>query len=408
MQYRNVLPSQRPETPAAAGRAATQRQRRRRPNLVALALALLFWAALGSYAVRWRARSHIAGGAACKARLERLGVDLGAAASGVDDARAGAAPTARRHRAYASMAATLASGGLRLGGEITQGLTQGDLFEVLPPDHPDRGRPQTRPGSAEPLVAPRLRPLAVPVRAVVLPLLDRRASNEVHEAAAARLAEILGAGSVWWQDPGLFHATLYHASTHGVRCGAIAPVPADAAAVEAEAAAVARVAQSTCPVRAVLERVAATAGGVLVACWQVLPGSGEPEDIRASLRHALPHAPPPAQQAVREPAMLHTTVARLLSPARRPAAARRRGRGGEEVGAEALAGELARAAEALTSELCGLEAFFDEMWFVEERDLLALALGGSYVKRASLMRCRGAQQQGQPGGPEPGARLRRR
>lgn len=95
---------------------------------------------------------------------------------------------------------------------------------------------------------------------------------------------------------------------------------------------------------------------------QVLPGSGEPEEIRASLRHALPNAPPPAQQAVREPAMLHTTVARLLSPARRPAAARPRGRGGEEVGAGVLSRELARSAEALTAELCGLEALFDEMW----------------------------------------------
>jgi hypothetical protein len=54
-----------------------------------------------------------------------------------------------------------------------------------------------------------------------------------------------------------------------VRTDSQAPVPADAAAVEAEAAAVGGVAQSTCPVRAVLERVVATAGGVLVACWQV-------------------------------------------------------------------------------------------------------------------------------------------
>lgn len=46
-------------------------------------------------------------------------------------------------------------------------------------------------------------------------------------------------------------------------------MPASTEQVSAEAAAVAKVAAINCPVRAVLERVVATAGGVLVACWQV-------------------------------------------------------------------------------------------------------------------------------------------
>lgn len=47
------------------------------------------------------------------------------------------------------------------------------------------------------------------------------------------------------------------------------PVPADSHQVEAEAAAVARVAGNTCPVIAVLDRVVITGSGVVVACWQV-------------------------------------------------------------------------------------------------------------------------------------------
>lgn len=105
---------------------------------------------------------------------------------------------------------------------------------------------------------------------------------------------------------------------------------------------------------------------------QVLPGSGEPQDLRASLRHALPRAPDPSKQAVQEPTILHTTIARMLAPARRPVHGGGHGRGGvggggagagwEEVGVEALGRELEGVAEALTDELCGLETTFDELW----------------------------------------------
>lgn len=54
---------------------------------------------------------------------------------------------------------------------------------------------------------------------------------------------------------------------------------------------------------------------LLCSLAQVLPGSGEPAALRQALRTALPHAPPPQDQAVTQPAMLHTTVARLLAPA---------------------------------------------------------------------------------------------
>lgn len=42
----------------------------------------------------------------------------------------------------------------------------------------------------------------------------------------------------------------------------------------------------------------------------------------------------------------------------------------------------------LSDELCGLLAGFDELWYVEEHDLLALGLGGSHVKHASALHCR--------------------
>jgi hypothetical protein len=54
------------------------------------------------------------------------------------------------------------------------------------------------------------------VRAVVLPLLDQEAAAQLHGAAVARLGALLGEGSVWWQDPALYHATVFHASTQGV------------------------------------------------------------------------------------------------------------------------------------------------------------------------------------------------
>lgn len=66
---------------------------------------------------------------------------------------------------------------------------------------------------------------------------------------------------------------------------------------------------------------------LLLLTQQVLPGSGEPAEIRMKLQKALPLAPPPEQQVVQEHAMLHTTVARLLAPALHPAAGHTTGDG---------------------------------------------------------------------------------
>ena len=52
----------------------------------------------------------------------------------------------------------------------------------------------------------------------------------------------------------------------------------------------------------------------MVACWQVLAGGSEPAELRSALGLALPRAPGIEGQMVKEPAMLHTTIARLLLP----------------------------------------------------------------------------------------------
>jgi hypothetical protein len=153
----------------------------------------------------------------------------GAAASGVEDARAAARPAAARHRAYAAMAAALISHGpVRLGGEITQGLQQGDLFQITAAPGPKkhgagrawevvtRGGDSAGAAKAVGVIIPKLRGLETPVRAVVLPLLDHQAAADIQEAASGQLRGLLDAGSVWWQDASLYHATIYHASTHRV------------------------------------------------------------------------------------------------------------------------------------------------------------------------------------------------
>ena len=206
------------------------------------------------------------------------------------------------------------------------------------------------------LPQPRLERLAVPVRAVVLPLPAhaRDTANALADAVAAALVPVVGRGGVWLQDREAMHASIFHASHH------LAEVPASAAEVDVEAGVVASVFNITCPLRAVLERVAVTPGGVVIACWNVASG-GQPSEARAALRTRLPRAPP--HQLVSEPHILHSTLARILRP---PAA-------GSAI--------LERIVEHITDSLCGAEVVFDEAWYVEEYDALALALRGECSRR---------------------------
>ena len=213
------------------------------------------------------------------------------------------------------------------------------------------------------LPTPRLERLQVPVRAVVLPLPPhaRDTANALADAVSAALLPVVGRAGVWLQDREAMHASVFHASHH------LAEVPLSHAAVEAEAVAVAAVFNATCPLRAVLERVAVTPGGVVIACWNVAAG-GQPADARAALRAALPGAP--KHQLVSEPHILHSTLARIL-----------RVQPGD-------AATLERVAATISDALCGAEVVFDIAWYVEEYDALALALRGSYKERVLPMKCR--------------------
>lgn len=220
-------------------------------------------------------------------------------------------------------------------------------------------------GALEPI----LHPLDVPVRAVVMPVTDSSLAHRLIAAVRRHLAPLFPSGALWLQDPELMHSTLYHASTH------LEPIPASAARVRKELLAVIEVAEAACAVRAVLEAVVVTRAGTVVALWQPVPGSTGPEDLRRRLKAALPGAS--SKQVVTDFQLLHTTLARVAVAA------------GEDGTAAAAAAEpqaLWAAAEAITHELCGLEAAIEALWFVEEQDLLALALGGRIRRRTAPLR----------------------
>ncbi|PNH05211.1 hypothetical protein TSOC_008567 [Tetrabaena socialis] len=364
------------------------------------------------------------------------------------------------------MGAGVRQKGLTLGGVVTQGLKQADLYQIVEDSRSNRM-----------LITPILHALEVPVRAMILPLRDTVAAGKIRDAVRELLMPVLPEGSIWLQDSALYHATLYHASSHAVRgAPGVKPIHASAEVVAEEERSIRSVCDRTCPVSAVLDRVVVTATGVVVACWQVLPEGGEPALLRAALGAALPNAPPREAQMVKEPAMLHTTIARLLQPppsqdiaavaaadaaaaaaALAAAAGAGGGAGGRGAGSGAAAGRELRsvadggagaagssggaagggggvaaaggrrrllgeeamtesssggsaavtriedglvvgAVELLSATLCGLRAQFGEVWFIEEQDLLALALNGRYVRHLAPLRCPAAAALRGPGG----------
>jgi hypothetical protein len=101
--------------------------------------------------------------------------------------------------------------------------------------------------------------------------------------------------------------------------------------------------------------------------------------VRGALANALPNAPRPEVQAVREPSILHTTVARLLKPPFQKQVGRK-----VELSGPTL---LKAAVDAMTAKLCGLETELTELWYIQEDDLLALALNGHYRKQRLPLRC---------------------
>ena len=90
---------------------------------------------------------------------------------------------------------------LYAGKEQTQGLDARTLF------HKRDGR-----------IEPGLQPLEVSVRAVVAPLGDAQASARLASAVREHIVPVAAEAGVWLQDPKKYHSTLFHASSHAVRC----------------------------------------------------------------------------------------------------------------------------------------------------------------------------------------------
>ncbi len=72
----------------------------------------------------------------------------------------------------------------------------------------------------------------------------------------------------------------------------------------------------------------------------------------------------------------HSTVARVLAPPN-----------GDASAAEGNAAAATNTQRALTEALCGVKASLPVAWFVEEFDVLALALGGRFDKHDVPFQC---------------------
>ncbi|XP_054807787.1 uncharacterized protein LOC129310007 isoform X2 [Prosopis cineraria] len=216
-------------------------------------------------------------------------------------------------------------------------------------------------------VTPVLKPAKPPVRANVLYL-----STEFSTPIAKAVKNIFHPyfdKAIWFQNSSMYHFSMFHASHH------IAPVPATKEEIDAEASSVQAVARTFCPLNIVLDRVVLTSTGVLLGCWQVISGT-DPIAIRAKLRNVLPHAP---EKQLYDSAILHTSFARLLGPPK------------------ALSTELHTTSDVLqffhelvkrlNTDLHGFKAMVSELWYVEEHDLLALALNGRMSIRNFKLGC---------------------
>ncbi|XP_056684121.1 uncharacterized protein [Spinacia oleracea] len=233
--------------------------------------------------------------------------------------------TQKRAHLYEKMAGNLEEHGPAFlkHGETSQSLSLSDLFSVK-----------------DGVVTPNPKAANPPVRANVL-YLSTEYSVPIAKAVKMVFSPYFDK-AIWFQNSSLYHFSMFHASHH------IAPVSATRDEVEAEANAVKSVAESLCPLKIILDRVVLTSTGVLLGCWQVTSGT-DPTTVRAKLRAALPRAP---EKQLYDDAILHTSFARLLGPPR----------------------IIDR-------------AIVSELWYVEELDVLALALDGRMNARRFQLNC---------------------
>ncbi|KAL9255622.1 hypothetical protein AKJ16_DCAP04794 [Drosera capensis] len=257
----------------------------------------------------------------------------------------------RRTRLYDKMERDLDEHGAAFlkHGETSQSLSLSELFTIRD------GR-----------VIPNLKAANPPVRANVL-YLGTNYSIHIADAVKAVFSPYFN-GNIWFQNSSLYHFSMFHASHH------ISSIPATQDKIEAEATAVKRVATTLCPMNIVLDRVVLTSTGVLLGCWQVVSGT-DPIIVRADLRKALPHAP---EKQLYDAAILHTSFARLLGPPVPPPGVSDRK---DDI---QLFHELVNR---VNDRIRGFKATISELWYVEEFDLLALAMNGRMRTRHFELGC---------------------
>ncbi|XAR50066.1 hypothetical protein NMG60_11004292 [Bertholletia excelsa] len=257
----------------------------------------------------------------------------------------------RRTRLYDKMARDLDEHGAAFlkHGQTSQSLALSDLFTI-------------KDGS----IIPVLKAATPPVRANVLYLSPQYSISIADTVKSIFLPHF--DKMIWFQNSTLYHFSMFHASHH------TEPVPASEEEIEVEANAVKAVAEGVCPLKIVIDRVVLTSTGVLLGCWQVVSGT-DPTTIRAKLRSALPRAP--AKQYYDE-AILHTTLARLLGhPNTSPS----------EVNKTLELQFYHDLVQQLNNKIRGYQATVTELWYVEEFDVLALALEGRMKVRKFQLGC---------------------
>ncbi|XP_034673514.1 uncharacterized protein LOC117904842 isoform X2 [Vitis riparia] len=274
----------------------------------------------------------------------------------------------RRSKLYDKMESDLNEHGAAFleHGETSQSLSLSDLFTLK-----------------DGIVTPVLKAAKPPVRANVL-YLSTEFSVPISEAVKSIFSPYFDK-VIWFQNSSLYHFSMFHASHH------ITPVPAAEVEIEAEATAVEAVAKALCPLKIVLDRVLLTSTGVLLGCWQVASGT-DPVTIRAKLRTALPRAPKnqlgrrgkplkytlgSRKRMMYDNAILHTSFARLLGPPKFSPTELHKASDQLQFFHELVA--------RLNNIIRGFEADVSELWYVEEYDVLALALNGRMkVRRFKL------------------------
>ncbi|XP_049393566.1 uncharacterized protein LOC125857947 [Solanum stenotomum] len=257
----------------------------------------------------------------------------------------------QRSRLYEKMEKDLEDHGAAFlkQGETTQSLSLSDLFILK-----------------DGVVTPVLKAANPPVRANVL-YLNPEYSVPIADAVRSIFSPHFDK-AIWFQNSSLYHFSMFHGSHH------ITAVPASESEIEAEANAVRAVSESICPLKITLDRVVLTSTGVLVGCWQVDSGS-DPVTIRQKLRNALPHAP---VKQLYDAVMLHTSFARLLGhPSSWP----------EEANKVSELQFLHELVSRLNNKISGTKATVGELWYVEEYDILALALDGRMKLRKFQLGC---------------------